>query len=159
MKDVIKMLEEQESELRTKLYSVRQQLKEVRMKETKLDFEGKFIKYTDIFDSTPIYMRVDWIREEPSYLDRYDYAYTFRGFGFFAEFTGYEDATRFDWDYMFEFEIKGVNEKEFDEKVKKIQVIDEKEFLSTFNLYIDAMKEYNEMKLSYYKDKENKENE
>ena len=38
-------------------------------------------------------------------------------------------------------------------------VIDEKEFLSTFNLYIDAMKEYNEMKLSYYKDKENKENE
>ena len=87
-------------------------------------------------------MKVDWIRDAPEKTDRKrPYSYTFKGFGFFGEFTGHDDATDFDWSYWFEFNISG-NYNEFKEKISKIEEITKEEFNEAFELMLETMKEY-----------------
>ncbi|MBQ3415971.1 MAG: hypothetical protein IJH39_11700 [Clostridia bacterium] len=148
MNEVIEMLQEQEAELVTKLKAVRKEIKELRLKKDfHLDFTGKFIKYNDPYDS-PIYMYVDWIREDETKIGRFDYAYTFQGHGFYGEFTGYEDATSFCWNYMFEFDIYG-DELSFEEKVKYIEVIDKDEFQKAFDENVKSLIEYNNRRMKH----------
>ena len=146
-KEAIEMLEELETDLVNKLRTVREQIKKNKMQAKKLDFEGKYIRYDG---DIPIYMRVDLIREEPRWLDRFDYSYTLRGFGFSGEFTGYDDATSFYWDYMYEFDIYG-DERSFNDKVNKIQIISEEVFEEAFNICMESVKEYNEKRMNHYK--------
>lgn len=138
----IEELENKQNSLNDERYKISDQIRELKLKLINLPYEGKYIKYIDVFDSTPIYMKVDWIREAPDKADRHrQYSYTFKGFGFFGEFTGYDDATDFEWSYWFEFNIIG-NYIEFTEKVKKIEVITKEEFDEAFEQMLEAMKEY-----------------
>jgi len=148
MKDrekIIKEIEELEDKfdsLSDEQHKVSSKIRELQLKLINLPYEGKYIKYIDVFDSTPIYMKVDWIRDTPEKTDRKrPYSYTFKGFGFFGEFTGYDDATDFDWSYWFEFNISG-NYNEFKEKISKIEEITKEEFDEAFELMLEAMKEY-----------------
>ena len=100
------------------------------------------LKYIDTFDSTPIYMKVDYIRESSEKTGKHrPYSYTFKGFGFFGEFTGYDDATEFDWSYWFEFDITG-DLKDIKEKIEKIEEISKDEFNEAFEMMLGAIKEY-----------------
>ena len=75
------------------------------------------------------------------YSDRNTYSYKFKGFGFFGEFTGYDDATDFDWSYWFEFNIHGDYNK-FQEKVSKIEIITKEEFDEAFEEMLKSLREY-----------------
>lgn len=138
----IEVLKNKQDSLNDERYKISEQIRELQLKLINLPYEGKYIKYIDTFDSNPIYMKVDWIREAPEKTDRKSpYSYTFKGFGFFGEFTGYDDATDFDWSYWFEFNITG-NYNEFTEKVKTIELITKEEFDEAFEQMLEVMKEY-----------------
>lgn len=138
----IKELEDKFDSLSDEQHKVSSKIRELQLKLINLPYEGKYIKYIDVFDSTPIYMKVDWIRDAPEKRDRKKpYSYTFKGFGFFGEFTGHDDATDFDWSYWFEFNISG-NYNEFKEKISKIEEITKEEFDKAFELMLETMKEY-----------------
>lgn len=138
----IEELKNKQNSLNDESHKISEQIRELKLKFINLPYEGKYIKYIDTFDSTPIYMKVDWIRESPEKTDRKNpYSYTFKGFGFFGEFTGYNDETDFDWSYWFEFDITG-NDIEFTNKVKKIEIITKEEFDEAFEQMLEAMKEY-----------------
>lgn len=138
----IKELEDKFDSLSDEQHKVSSKIRELQLKLINLPYEGKYIKYIDVFDSTPIYMKVDWIRDAPEKRDRKKpYSYTFKGFGFFGEFTGHDDATDFDWSYWFEFNISG-NYNEFKEKISKIKEITKEEFDKAFELMLESMKEY-----------------
>lgn len=116
-------------------------LRELNLQRINLPFKDKYIRYIDEFDSTPIYMKVDWINPDDKYGDRNMYSYTFKGLGFFGEFFGYDDATDFDWSYWFEFNIHG-NYNSFKEKVSKIEIITKEEFDEAFEEMLKSLREY-----------------
>lgn len=138
----IESLVKRQSSLDDEQHDISEKIRQLRLKLINLPFEGKYIKYTDTFDSTPMYMKVDWIRQAPEKTDRKrPYSYTFKGYGFWGEFTGYDDATNFDWSYWFEFNISG-DYSEIKDKIAKIEVIDKKEFDEAFEKMIESIKEY-----------------
>lgn len=138
----IEELEARQDSLNDEQHKISEQIKKLELKLINLPFEGKYIKYIDVFDSTPIYMKVDWIRQAPEKADRKrPYSYTFKGLGFFGEFTGHDDATQFNWSYWFEFNITG-NYYDFKQKISKIEEIDKAEFDEAFDLMLKIMKEY-----------------
>ena len=138
----IESLEKRQSSLNDEQHDISEKIRQLRLKLINLPFEGKYIKYIDTFDSTPMYMKVDWIRQAPEKTDRKrPYSYTFKGYGFWGEFTGYDDATNFDWSYWFEFNISG-DYSEIKDKITKIEVIDKKEFDEAFEKMIESVKEY-----------------
>lgn len=138
----IESLEKRQSSLNDEQHDISEKIRQLRLKLINLPWEGKYIKYIDTFDSTPMYMKVDWIRQSNENIDRKKpYSYTFKGYGFWGEFTGYDDATNFDWSYWFEFNISG-NYSEIKDKIAKIEVIDKKEFDEAFEKMIELVKEY-----------------
>lgn len=138
----IESLEKRQSSLNDEQHDISEKIRQLRLKLINLPWEGKYIKYIDTFDSTPMYMKVDWIRQSNENIDRKKpYSYTFKGYGFWGEFTGYDDATNFDWSYWFEFNISG-NYSEIKDKIAKIEVIDKKEFDEAFEKMIESVKEY-----------------
>lgn len=138
----IESLEKRQSSLNDEQHDISEKIRQLRLKLINLPWEGKYIKYIDTFDSTPMYMKVDWIRQSNENIDRKKpYSYTFKGYGFWGEFTGYDDATNFDWSYWFEFNISG-NYSEIKDKIAKIEVIDKKEFYEAFEKMIESVKEY-----------------
>ena len=138
----IEGLEDKFDSLSDEQHKISSKIRELQLKLINLPYEGKYIRYIDTFDNTPIYMKVDWIRDAPEKTDRKrPYSYTFKGFGFFGEFTGHDDATDFDWSYWFEFNISG-NYNEFKEKISKIEEITKEEFDEAFEMMLEAMKEY-----------------
>lgn len=137
----IQALEDKAYELREESSKLFDLAKDMKKKLINLDFKGKYIRYGDEFDSNPIYMKVDWITEDKIRYARFDYSYMFRGLGFFGEFTGYGDATEFDWSYWFEFYIYG-DGKNFFKKVDKIEEITKEEFDEAFEEMLKSVREY-----------------
>lgn len=142
IQDELKSLQKEYDAHSKEQHIISEKMRKLQLEAINLPWEGKYIKYIDVFDSTPIYMKVDHIRQSPEKTDRKNpYSYTFKGFGFFGEFTGYDDATDFDWSYWFEFNITG-NYTEFTKKVKKIEIITKEEFDEAFEKMLEVMKEY-----------------
>ena len=148
IRNEIATLEKEREKLNEEQSEISEKIRTLELKLINLPWEGKYIKYVDTFDSTPIYMKVDWIRESPEKTRRNrQYSYTFKGFGFFGEFTGYDDATQFEWSYWFEFDITG-DLNDLKKKIEKIEEITKEEFNEAFELMIDTMKEYHYNKLN-----------
>lgn len=142
IQDKLKSLQKEYDAHSKEQHIISEKMRKLQLDAINLPWEGKYIKYIDVFDSNPIYMKVDHIRQSPEKIDRKNpYSYTFKGFGFFGEFTGYDDATDFDWSYWFEFNITG-NYTEFTKKVKKIEIITKEEFDEAFEKMLEVMKEY-----------------
>lgn len=99
--------------------------------------EGLFIKYGE--DGYTHYVHVDWVYDSFRH-ENFDYNCTIRGFGFGGEFTGYHDATDWNWDYMYEFDIFSSKEEEFEKMIDSIQVIDEEEFMSGLEKMLKQIK-------------------
>lgn len=135
----IKNLEKQRDELFNKAYEISKKIKDLKIKELNLDgFEGKYIKYED---EIPKYMLVDWVAKDSVWYKNFDYSYSFNGLGFCGEFTGYYDATQFNWSYCNEFFIYG-DDDSIKEDVKKIKIITKEEFDEAFEKLIEQMKNY-----------------
>lgn len=60
-----------------------------------------------------------------------------RGYGFWSEFTPYNDATFASWDFMMEHEIFFSN---IEEEIKEIEEITEVEFNNAFDAMLTSMK-------------------
>jgi hypothetical protein len=147
----IESLENQLDSINNEKSKINEEIRKLKLDLINLPWEGKYIKYVDEFDSTPIYMKVEWIKPNPNHGDNiHTYSYIFKGFGFFGEFFGHDDNTDFDWSYWFEFNISG-NYDNFRNKIAKIKVIDQKEFNEAFENMINSVKEY------HYKHYSNKE--
>jgi len=141
-------LEEEREKLNKEQSEISEKIRTLELKLINLPWEGKYIKYVDTFDSTPIYMKVDWIRESPEKTRRSrQYSYTFKGFGFFGELTGYDDATQFEWSYWFEFDITG-ELKDIKQKIGKIEEITKEEFNAAFEYLLETVREYHYNKLN-----------
>ena len=141
IKKEIATLEKELSSLYDKQNKVSEQIRKLKLEAINIPFEGKYIKYVDTFDSTPIYMKVDWIRQDNSKASKMQpYSYTFKGFGFFGEFTGYDDATQFEWSYWFEFNITGDYDG-IQEKISRIEEITKEDFNLAFEYSINEIKE------------------
>lgn len=137
----IQKLEKEKQELYKQAQELSNKIKELKAKKLNLDgFEGKYIKYGD-GEGYSEYMLVDWVTKETNWYQNFDYAYMFRGLGFYGEFTGYGDATSFDWSYWHEFTIYG-DEIEFLNKVKKIQIITKEEFDKAFEDMLEQVIEF-----------------
>lgn len=139
-KDIEKLEKERDS-LYKKANDLSNKIKELKIKTIGLEgFEGKYIKYEEE-EGYPEYMLVDWVTKDCTWHKNFDYSYLFRGLGFYGEFTGYGDATMFSWSYWHEFYIYG-HEGDFQEKIKKIQIITKEEFESAFEEMLNKVKEY-----------------
>lgn len=139
-KDIEKLEKERDS-LYKKANDLSNKIKELKIKTIGLEgFEGKYIKYEEE-EGYPEYMLVDWVTKDCTWHKNFDYSYLFRGLGFYGEFTGYGDATMFSWSYWHEFYIYG-HEGDFQEKIKKIQIITKEEFENAFEEMLNKVKEY-----------------
>lgn len=137
----IEKLEKERDELYNKAHEISDKIKDLKIKEVNLNgFEGKYIKYEDE-EGFPEYMHVNWVTKETLRYSNFDYSYMLRGLGFYGEFTGYGDATMFSWSYWHEFYIYG-NEGNFQEKIKKIQIIAKEEFDEAFEKVLEQVKYY-----------------
>jgi len=142
IQDELKSLQKEYDAHSKEQHIISEKMRKLQLEALDLPWEGKYIKYIDGFDSTPIYMKVDYIRQSTEKTDRRNqYSYTFKGFGFFGEFTGYDDATQFEWSYWFEFDITG-NLNDIKKKISKIEEITKEEFNEAFELMFETMKEY-----------------
>ena len=110
-----------------------------------VDLEGKFIKYEE--DGYVNYVHVDWVYDSFNYKN-FDYGCTIRGFGFGGEFTGYFDATDWNWSYMYEFDIFSSEKEEFEKMIDSIQVIDEEEFMSGLEKMLEQVKTLSKKRLA-----------
>lgn len=101
---------------------------------------NKYIKYEDE-SGYVYYMKVDDVMRDRLRFTNFDFSYEFRGLGFCGEFTGYDDATSFDWSYWENFYIYGDLNK-LQEKIDKITEITKEEFNTEFEKCIEKLKEY-----------------
>lgn len=137
--EILKLQEEADKHWE-KYIELKELIKEKKKEHMHLDFEGKFIKYDDGWGRT-IYMKVDWVTTDKlRYADK-DFSYMFRGLGFDGEFTGYGDATDFNWSYWYEFYIYGT-EEELLTAIDRIEVITQKEFNEVLEEQLNKLKEY-----------------
>lgn len=150
IKKRIESLKNQLDSVNNEKSKINEEIRKLKLDLINLPWEGKYIKYIDEFDSTPIYMKVEWIRPDYTRMDDYYFSYIFKGFGFFGEFFGNDDNTDFNWSYWFEFNISG-DYNNFQNKIAKVKVIDKKEFTEAFENMLSSVKEY------HYKHYSNKE--
>ena len=137
----IENLEKECKELRDKEHKIQDEIKQLKMIDLHIDkFEGKYIKYKDTYGCDS-YIHVDTIMREYTRFTNFDICYMFRGTGFTFEFTGYDDATSFYWDYWYEEYIYG-DEREFIKKIDSIEIITEEEFNKAFEEGIKLLQEY-----------------
>lgn len=100
-----------------------------------LKYEGKYIKYGET------YLKVESVMRDPFRYVKFDFCYVFRGLGFCSEFTGYHDATFFDWSYWYEKYIYGDFNK-INEKFNNIVEITEEEFDAAFEKCLKKLKTF-----------------
>ena len=100
-----------------------------------LPYEGKIIKIQENLHSVPRYIKVKDVFKHGEKV-------IIRGYGFYSEFTVYDDATFADWDFMqsHEFMLNNIGTE-----VEKIQIITDIEFDKAFNEMINNMR-YNHLK-------------
>ena len=122
-----------------KAHKLGEKLRKLRQQALPVGLEGQFIKYEE--DGYVNYVHVDWVYNSFNYKN-FDYGCTIRGFGFGGEFTGYFDATDWNWSYMYEFDIFSSEKEEFEKMIDSIQVIDEEEFMSGFEEMMEKIRTF-----------------
>jgi len=141
MSDKIERLTKQRDELREQANKLSEQIKELKLEELNLNrLQDKYIKYNDGFDNIT-YMKVDEIMKDTFRFKNFEISYMLRGIGFSYEFTGYDDATSFYWDYWYEEYIYG-DERDFIKKINSIEIITEEEFDKKFEEGLALLKTY-----------------
>ena len=134
----IKKLEEESREYYAKWRETEEKLEEEKLKKVNLDFVGKFIKYKNPINDVLTCMYVRDVFEDTVRFASHRYAYVIRGFGFEGEYTGYPDATWFNFDFMNEIYIYGDKVDEFRSQVEKIEEMDPEDFRKSFELAIKS---------------------
>ena len=141
MSDKIERLTKQRDELREQANKLSEQIKELKLEELNLNrLQDKYIKYNDGFDNIT-YMKVDEIMKDNFRFKNFEISYMLRGIGFSYEFTGYDDATSFYWDYWLEEYIYG-DERDFIKKINSIEIITKEEFDKKFEEGFELLKSY-----------------
>lgn len=141
MSDKIEKLTKQRDELYDQANKLAEQIKELKLEELNLNkLQDKYIKYNDGFDNIT-YMKVEEIMKDNFRFKNFDISYMLRGLGFSYEFTGYDDATSFYWDYWLEEYIYG-DERDFIKKINSIEIITEEEFDKKFEEGLVLLKTY-----------------
>lgn len=123
----IEKLEKELKDLYEKEYELREKIDDLKLKSINLDLEGKYIQYYDDC-GVDHYCYVNWIDEDKRRYGNFTYSYRFSGLGFQGEFTGYEDCTRFYWDFSYEFYVYSNDIDNFKSKIDRIKIIDKNEF-------------------------------
>jgi len=141
MSDKIEKLTKQRDELYDQANKLAEQIKELKLEELNLNkLQDKYIKYNNGFDVIT-YMKVEEIMKDTFRFQNFEISYMLRGLGFSYEFTGYDDATSFYWDYWYEEYIYG-DERDFIKKLESIEIITEEEFNKLFDGGIELLKTY-----------------
>ena len=141
MSDKIEKLTKQRDELYDQANKLAEQIKELKLEELNLNkLQDKYIKYNNGFDVIT-YMKVEEIMKDNFRFKNFDISYMLRGIGFSYEFTGYDDATSFYWDYWLEEYIYG-DERDFIKKINSIEIITEEEFNKLFEEGLVLLKTY-----------------
>lgn len=141
MSDKIEKLTKQRDELYDQANKLAEQIKELKLEELNLNkLQDKYIKYNNGFDVIT-YMKVEEIMKYNFRFQNFEISYMLRGIGFSYEFTGYDDATSFYWDYWYEEYIYG-DERDFIKKINSIEIITEEEFNKAFEEGFDLLKTY-----------------
>ena len=143
MKRTIEELEKERKELYEKAHNIEQEISELKIKDLNLDYEGKYIKYKDDYE-TEHYCYVTTIMKDTYVYHGFDISYMLRGLGFYGEFTGYGDATSFCWSYWHEIYIYAQSVEEFKKKTENITEITKEEFNKAFYGHVEKLLEYNE---------------
>lgn len=147
MQHEIEALEKEYDTAWKKAIEIREKLHELKRQQAlPVELEGKFIKYEE--DSFVHYILVDWVYDNPLKQQNFEYACTIRGFGFGGKFTGYHEATTWEWDYMYEIDIFSSYEEEYRLKIDSIQIIDENEFRLGFDTMLKDIKSFTEKRLN-----------
>lgn len=141
MSDKIEKLTKQRDELYDQANKLAEQIKELKLEELNLNkLQDKYIKYNNGF-GVITYMKVEEIMKDNFRFQNFEISYMLRGLGFSYEFTGYDDATSFYWNYWYEEYIYG-NERDFIKKINSIKIITEEEFNKAFEEGFDLLKTY-----------------
>ena len=142
MNKTIEELEKERVELYDKAHEVERKIREKKLNDLNIDYEGKYIKYKDDYEIEH-YCYVTTIMKENYVYHNFDISYMFRGIGFDGEFTGYGDATSFSWSYWYEFYIYAHDVEEFKKKTACITEITKEEFDNAFYAKVEKLMEYN----------------
>lgn len=143
MEKTIEELEKEREELYDKAHEIEEEIRAKKINEINLDYEGKFIKYVDMFGNER-YCYVTAIMKDRYAYPEFNICYLIRGLGFDGEFTGYGDATDFYWSYWYEFYIYAQDIEEFKKKTACITEITKEEFDNAFYAKVEKLMEYNE---------------
>ena len=145
MQKTIEELTKERSELHDKISEINEKIRQIRLNEINLDIEGKFIKYTSIFGLTHYCYVTEVIFDKlANEYGNTRFSYLIRGHGFCGEFTGYGDATSFDWSYWHEFHIEASDIEVLKKQVENIEIITKEEFDIEFEKQVADLLEYQE---------------
>lgn len=143
MDKTIEELEKERVELYDKAHEVERKIREKKLNDLNIDYEGKYIKYKDDYEIEH-YCYVTTIMKDNCVYHNFDISYMFRGIGFDGEFTGYGDATSFSWSYWYEIYIYAQTPEDFKKKAEGIKEITKEEFDRAFYDHVEKLLEYNE---------------
>lgn len=143
--EYIKETEEEYEELRDKLSEISDNRRKVL--EDSIDLLHKYI-YIEERDS---YIYVSSIFKHGNKL-------IIRGYGFYYEFTKYDDATVAHWNWMFDHDIHLDSGYTIEEQFKKIREITKEEFEHAFSEMMNGIKEHHKYILDWYEKHKDDEN-
>ena len=149
MQAKIDELTNKRSELYDKIYEINEEIRQIRLNEIHLDIEGKFIKYKSMFGIEHYCYVTDVIFDKlATEYGNTKFSYLIRGHGFCGEFTGYGDATSFNWSYWHEFLIEANDIDFLKKQVENIEIITKEEFDKEFEEQVSNLIDY-KTKYSY----------
>lgn len=146
MQERIDELKKERDELYNKINDINEKIRQIKLDEIHLDIKGKFIKYTSIFGIEHYCYVTDVMFDKLAMeYGNTKFSYLIRGHGFCGEFTGYGDATSFDWSYWHEFRIEANDIDFLKKQVEKVEIITKKEFDNEFEKQVADLLEYQEI--------------
>lgn len=141
MEKTIEELEQERNKLYDKIHAIDNKIREKKIDEINLNYEGKYIKYKSDFGTEHYCYVTDIMRDRFSF-PNFDVRYLIRGLGFNGDFTGYGDATNFYWSYWYEFNIYAQTVDEFKKKTDSIVEITKEEFDKEFYAHVENVMDY-----------------
>lgn len=143
MQEKIDELTNKRRELYDKISEINEEIRQIRLNEIHLDIEGKFIKYKSMFGIEHYCYVTDVIFDKlaSDYGDT-KFSYLIRGHGFCGKFTGYGDATDFNWSYWHEFLIEANGIDFLKKQVENIEIITKEEFDKEFEEQVSNLIDY-----------------
>ncbi len=140
MQEKIDELTNKRRELYNKISEINEEIRQIRLNEIHLDIEGKFIKYKSMFGIEHYCYVTDVISVESE--GNTKFSYLIRGHGFCGEFTGYGDATSFNWSYWHEFNIESNDIDFLKKQLENIEIITKEEFDKEFEEQVSNLIDY-----------------